>query len=59
MNDYWNNPPEEPDPPECCGETMDVNQKGQAICAKCQKIIDPIEDYAPDAFADVELPDDL
>lgn len=58
MNDYWNDPPEDPIPPECCGEDMDVTTNGVCVCHKCGKRIEPCPDIDPEAFADVELPDD-
>jgi hypothetical protein len=41
MNDYWNDPPEAPEPPECCGEMMGVDKDGACICGKCGKRIEP------------------
>jgi len=58
MNDYWNDPPEYPEPPECCGDIMDVTDDGACVCPKCKKRIEPQQDPDPRAFADVELPDD-
>ena len=37
MRDYWNDPPEEPEPPECCGEMCEVTDDGIAFCPKCGK----------------------
>ena len=57
MNDYWNDPPEEPEHPECCGEYMDVcEDTGIATCATCGRRIEPEPDIEP--ILD-ELPDDL
>ena len=39
MNDYWNDPPEEWEPPECCGEIMDVDGHGNCICEYCGNYI--------------------
>lgn len=45
MNDYWNDPPDDCEPPECCGEFMDFNENtGACTCAKCGKIIEPQKD---------------
>lgn len=41
MNDYWNDPPETPEPPECCGDYMDIDTKGACVCGKCGKRIEP------------------
>jgi len=57
VNDYWNDPPEEPEHPECCGEYMDVcEDTGIATCATCGRRIEPEPDIEP--ILD-ELPDDL
>jgi hypothetical protein len=56
MNDYWNDPPEQPEPPECCDEIMDVDDKGACICSKCGKRIEPPAEVQESP--DVELPDD-
>ena len=53
MNDYWNDPPEMPEPPECCGDIMDVTDDGACVCPKCKKRIEPPKDIDPEAFADV------
>jgi len=58
MNDYWNDPPYEAEPPECCGDYMDVTEDGACVCQKCKKRIESQEDLDPRVFADVELPDD-
>lgn len=57
MNDYWNDPPDEEEPPECCGDIMDVNDDGVCVCPKCGKRIEPQPDPDPSVFADMELPD--
>lgn len=44
MNDYWNDPPEYPDPPECCGEEMEIHDDGTATCAKCGETVEPFPD---------------
>jgi len=56
MNDYWNDPPEQPEPPQCCDEIMDVDDKGACVCSKCGKRIEPPKEEVPEP-ADVELPD--
>lgn len=56
MNDYWNDPPDDLEPPECCGEYMDVcEDTGIATCATCQQRIEPEPDIEPILE---ELPDD-
>jgi hypothetical protein len=47
MNDYWNNPPEYPEPPECCGDFMDVEENGSCWCSTCGKRIEPMPDIEP------------
>jgi hypothetical protein len=47
MNDYWNDPPEYPEPPECCGDIMDVTDDGACVCPKCKKRIEPQQDPDP------------
>jgi hypothetical protein len=48
MNDYWNDPPDDLDPPECCGEYMDVCEgTGIATCATCGRRIEPEPDIEP------------
>ena len=55
MNDYWNDPPDEAEPPECYGDIMDVEESGACVCPKCKKRIEPQSDPSPAAFADEEL----
>ena len=50
MNDYWNDPPEEPEVPECCDEVMDVDDHGACSCTKCGKLIKPPEDPKPEDY---------
>ena len=45
MNDFWNDPPEYPDAPECCEQEMDVEEDGRCICSACGKIVLPYDDY--------------
>ena len=47
MNDYRNDPPEQPEPSECCDEIMDVDAKGACVCSKCGKRIEPQPDIEP------------
>lgn len=47
MNDYWNDPPCPPEPPECCGDIMDVDESGACVCQKCGKRIEPEPDIDP------------
>jgi hypothetical protein len=48
MRDYYNDPPEEHLPPECCGDYMDINEDtGVAKCPKCGKLIEPQRDIEP------------
>lgn len=41
MNDWWNDPPEQPDPPECCGEITSPMRDGGARCVECGKRFAP------------------
>jgi hypothetical protein len=50
MNDYWNDPPEEPEVPECCDNIMDVDEHGACSCATCGKIIKQPEDPKPEDY---------
>jgi len=59
MNDYWNDPPEEPEPPFCvrCKEYMNVAENGlTAKCPVCGKEWAAQPQGIPEP-ADVELPD--
>jgi hypothetical protein len=47
MNDYWNDPPDYPEPPECCGDIMDVTDDGVCVCCACGKRIEPQPDIEP------------
>ena len=48
MNDWYNDPPETPEPPECCGEMMEVDEDGDCECMTCGKLVvcdkEPAED---------------
>lgn len=56
MNDYWNDPPECADYPECCDEEMECLECGDLICHVCGKKIEPQPDVEP--LPEIELPDD-
>jgi hypothetical protein len=48
MNDYWNEPPEVEELPECCDEVMGYNEKtGVCECLTCGKTIEPTPDIEP------------
>jgi hypothetical protein len=52
MNDYWNDPPETPEPPWCkeCDEFFEVAKDGlSAVCPKCGK--------KWEAEPDIEMPE--
>ena len=57
MNDWWNNPPEEPESPMCCEEYMEVLPDGACVCLKCSKRIDPEppEAIKPDEWEEVPV----
>lgn len=56
MRDFWNDPPEEYEAPECCGEPMEIDPTTGACSCKCGKVIAPEKDPQPEP--DYELPDD-
>lgn len=59
MRDFWNDPPEYPEAPECCEDEMEINDDGSCVCAHCGKRIEPPKEYEDsEVFQDVELPDD-
>lgn len=43
-------PPEQPEPPECCGDYMDVTGEGACVCPRCGKRIEPRADIDPAVF---------
>jgi hypothetical protein len=47
MNDYWNDPPEYLELPECCGEEMEVNDDGDCKCLKCGAFTEAQPDIEP------------
>ena len=47
MNDYWNDPPDYPESPECCEEEMEVNDDGDCKCLKCGAVIEVQWDIEP------------
>ena len=52
MTDYWNDPPEECEPPECCNEFMEVDDNGNCHCLTCFKTIECQPDPAEPPFED-------
>jgi len=44
MKEYWKNPQEDIDIPECCGEYMTINEDGSCICQRCKRSIEPADD---------------
>jgi len=55
--DFWNNPPDDEEPPECCGEYMEIDDStGVATCPTCHRRIEPADDLEPVLQ---ELPDNL
>jgi len=47
MTDYWNDPPETPELPECCGEEMDAREDGSCLCIYCGRTVDAQPDIEP------------
>jgi hypothetical protein len=51
MNDYWNDEPQGDEPPECCGDFMDVDGR-VFVCPQCGRRVEfpadpePPEDYS-------------
>lgn len=50
MQDYWNDPPEVPEIPECCDEVMEVDEHGNCRCMTCGKVILAPPDIEPFDF---------
>jgi hypothetical protein len=48
MNDYHLDPPEAPEPPECCEDFMDAYEDGSFKCFTCGATIDPVPDPDPE-----------
>lgn len=40
-------PPDHPEPPECCGDIMDVSDDGVCSCPVCGRVIEPSPDIEP------------
>jgi hypothetical protein len=61
MNDFWNDPPEEMEAPECsaCGEIMNIQEDGSCICVKCGFILPPEEDPLLEQLKEMEDLEDL
>ena len=60
MNDYWNDPPEYPEPPECCGELMEIDDDGTCTCLACGATIEPVDHQeGPEPCGDEDVPADL
>jgi hypothetical protein len=54
MNDYWNDPPEEPEVPECCDQEMQVLDDGSCLCKVCKHRIEPDRDPDPEAYEPID-----
>ena len=50
MNDYWNDPPEYEEIPECCEKEMEVDNSGNCKCTICGKIIKADQDPDPKSY---------
>lgn len=48
MNDWYNDPPEVEEVPECCEMEMEVEWGGACVCSQCGKRIEPQQDPADD-----------
>ena len=56
MQDYWNDPPEEPEIPECCELEMLVDDDGNCKCSACGATIEAQPDIEPpDVIADMTV----
>jgi hypothetical protein len=59
-SDWWNDPPDYPEPPECCDDAMEVFDDGVCLCSHCGLRIDTcVPDWDPGPEPIVELPDDF
>lgn len=55
MNDYWNDPPEFEEAPECCGEMMELGKETDFVCSVCGKTLYETPDEPdPAAWEDVQ-----
>ena len=45
MNDYWNDPPETEEGPECCGDEMVVFPDAVTVCEHCGSRFDYAKIY--------------
>ena len=50
MNDYWNDPPEQDEIPECCDNVMDVDDRGNCKCNTCGKTTKAQQDPKPEDY---------
>jgi len=50
MNDYWNDPPEQEEVPECCDNVMSVDDHGNCKCVTCGKTIEAQQDPNPEDY---------
>jgi hypothetical protein len=57
MTDYWNDPPEVPELPECCEEIMETTSSGGLECKKCGLCIPPPEDWQEPPDMEIEQED--
>lgn len=48
----YDDPPDYPEPPECCDDLMDVLDDGSLHCPRCGKTIAPAPDDFPDPGPD-------
>jgi hypothetical protein len=56
MTDYWNDPPEAPEVPECCEQEMDVTPEGAVFCRQCGTRYFPYtRNCDPPVMPDMEL----
>lgn len=59
-SDWYLDPPESPEPPECCGDEMECFKDGVCLCSHCGLRIDTcVPDWDPGPEPIVELPDDF
>ena len=47
MRDYYNDPPECPEAPECCDREMECYDDGSSRCPLCGATVDPPRDIEP------------
>ena len=58
-SDWYLDPPEEPDIPECCDDEMECFEDGVCLCSQCGLRLAPAPEWDPGPGSNWELPDDF